>query len=102
MLRFTEEHLEEIERQYPGLRETVHHCEEAALPSCAHCGSADTAAVGIGIVGYSIHLAAATTKYKLLANGPAPGAYFCNACERFFGPVPELRGGTPDNGCPQA
>ena len=50
---------------------------------CARCGSTKTAGVHCGIVGRTINLAAATTKFKLIANGPRPGQYFCNACNEF-------------------
>ena len=72
----------EYERNYPGFIEMVVRYETAVLPPCAQCGSADTAKVGGGIVSCSIHLASATTKFKLRPN--APGRYFCNTCEAYF------------------
>ena len=45
------------ERDYPGFIEMVIRYENAILPVCAHCGSADTAKVSAGIVSQSIHLA---------------------------------------------
>lgn len=77
--------LDRLEQAYPGSRETLEHFESETLPACAHCGSARTASVQVGIVGRAIALAAATTKIKLIANGPKPGKFFCNDCERFFG-----------------
>jgi len=54
------------------------------LPQCPRCGSKDTADVQCGIIGRTINIAAATTRFKLIPNGPAPGKYFCNACDEFF------------------
>lgn len=84
MLKIDQEALDHIESQYPGIGEAIRNREEATLPVCALCGSEDTAEVGVGIVGYSINLAAATTTFKLIPNGPRPGEYFCNSCEKFF------------------
>ena len=84
MLKLSKKALDDLERQYPGIKETVYRCEEASLPVCPYCQSEDTADVGCGIVGRSINLAAATTKFKLTPNPPKPGEYFCNSCETFF------------------
>jgi hypothetical protein len=73
-----------LEQSYPGIRETIRHLEADVLPVCARCGSVKTAAVHCGIIGRTINLAASTTKFKLIANGPKPGKYFCNACQAFF------------------
>jgi hypothetical protein len=72
------------EQDYPGFIEMVIRYENAVLPVCAECGSADTAKVGGGTVSRAIHLASATTKFKLRPN--APGRYFCNTCEAYFSP----------------
>jgi len=72
----------DYERNYPGFIEMVIRYENAVLPLCAQCGSADTAKVGGGIVSRAIHLASATTKFKLRPN--APGSFFCNTCEAYF------------------
>ena len=84
MLKITQEALNHIEVLYPGIGKSICDREEAALPVCSLCGSEDTAEVGVGLVGYSINLAAATTKFKLIPNGPKPGEYFCNSCNEFF------------------
>ena len=84
MLKVLASELETLERQYPGISRTVRYFEEMVLPPCPRCGSTDTAKVTVGLVGRSINLAAATTKMKLLANGPTPGNCFCNACKEFF------------------
>jgi predicted RNA-binding Zn-ribbon protein involved in translation (DUF1610 family) len=51
--------------------------------SCPNCGSNDTAKVTSGVIGRTIHLAAATTRVKLVPNQQA-ARFYCNACERFF------------------
>jgi hypothetical protein len=74
-----------LENRYPGITESILRFERAELPACPRCGSQDTANVQVGLIGRTIDIAAATTKFKLIPNGPKPGAYFCNACGEFFG-----------------
>ncbi len=83
MLKIAEHTLHELEATYPGILESILWFEGAALPACPRCSSSDTADVQVGIIGRTINIAAATTKFKLIANGPKPG-YFCNACDEFF------------------
>ncbi len=85
MLNIDEDNLKRLEKQYPGIVKTILHFEHATLPTCSRCGSEDTADVQCGIVGRTINIAAATTKFKLVPNGPKPGNYFCNACNEYFG-----------------
>jgi hypothetical protein len=73
------------EWRWGGFILSVLHFEMAKLPPCAHCGSENTADVQVGVVQYTMNLAAATSKFKLIPNGPKPGKYFCNACKKFFG-----------------
>jgi len=84
MLKVNKEALDQIEKQYPGIGKTILYFEKATLPVCPCCGSEDTADAQCGIIGRTINIAAATTKLKLIANGPKPGKHFCNACNRFF------------------
>ncbi len=84
MLKIGNKELDRLEKNYPGIGETIRHFEEAMLPVCSRCRSEDTASLQCGIIGRTIHLAGATTKFKLIANGPKPGEYFCNACNEFF------------------
>ena len=77
--------LDEMERRYPGIGASIRSREEAVLPPCHHCGSADTAKVGVGAVGRTFCLATATTKFALIPNSPKPGEYRCNDCKKFFG-----------------
>ncbi len=84
MLKADKETLESMERNYPGIKEQINHFEKANLPPCARCKSNNIADVQVGIIGRTIHIAAATTKVKLIPNDPKPGRYFCNECEDFF------------------
>ena len=84
MLKIDKEALDRMEEQHPGIGETILFYEEYPLPVCSRCGSEDTAKVGCGIIGRTIYIAAATTKFKLIPNDPKPGAYFCNTCNEFF------------------
>ena len=83
MLKVDEPWLGKVEAVYPGFREMVHQWEAMELPPCPQCGSDDTAKVSAGLVGRSIHLAAATTKIRLLPNGH-PADYYCNQCKCYF------------------
>jgi hypothetical protein len=84
MLKVDQETIAHMDSVYPGIRESIEHHEGLELPACPHCGSTRTATVGVGLVGKSINLAGATDKYKLLANGPKPGNFYCNRCAKFF------------------
>jgi hypothetical protein len=85
MLKVDEKTLDYMEKQHPGIRQTIRFFDEAVLPGCSRCGSANTATVGCGVIGRTIYLAGATTKFKLIPNPPKPGEYFCNDCNEFFG-----------------
>lgn len=58
--------------------------EEAELAACPACSSVNTAKVICGVIGRAMHIVGATRKATLIANGPAPGAHFCHACDAFF------------------
>ena len=85
MPKFDEKTLEQLESQYPGIREQIARHDSVEIPACPHCGSDDTAIVHVGMVGRSIQIAGATTKFALVPNSPAPGTYRCNACKGYFG-----------------
>jgi len=84
MLKISQQQIEEMEQLYPGISEQISRFEGALLPNCIHCGSSDTADVNVGIIGRTIYLCAATTKFTLVANSPKPGEYKCNSCGRYF------------------
>jgi hypothetical protein len=66
------------------------------VPPCTLCGSLNTASVQVGLIGLTIRLAATCRKFKLIANGPKPGDWFCNSCQQFFSTPDEAReGATP-------
>ena len=83
MLTANSESLEKMEVLYPGIKGQIEHFENAELPSCKLCGSADTASTQVGVIGRSIHIAGATTKFHLRPNDK-PGNYFCNKCRKYF------------------
>ena len=85
MLKVDAEWIKHAESQHPGITEDIRSFEQKQLPACTHCASADTADVQCGIIGRTIYIAGATTKFKLIPNGPKPGQYFCNACRKYFG-----------------
>ncbi|MFM8708219.1 MAG: hypothetical protein ACKOHK_09090 [Planctomycetia bacterium] len=69
---------------------------EMEVPRCTHCGSEDTASVQVGVIGLTIRLAATCRKFKLIGNGPKPGEWFCNSCQKFFNtPDGAAEGATP-------
>lgn len=66
------------------------------VPPCTQCGSPSTASVQVGVIGLTIRLAATCRKFKLIANGPKPGNWFCNSCQQFFSIPDETdKGATP-------
>jgi hypothetical protein len=85
MILIDEKTIEEMEQQHPGLKEQIYRFENAQLPECAHCRSTNTADVQVGIVGRTIYIAGATTKFRLIPNLPKPGKYYCNTCKKYFG-----------------
>jgi len=84
MIKISKEDLEQMESQHPGIIEQIMSFENAQLPTCTHCGSEKTADVQVGIIGRTIYITTATTKFHLIPNGPRPGRYFCNQCRKFF------------------
>ena len=72
------------ERMYAGFRQELDDAESSDIPPCPACGSTNTARVAAGVIGRTIHLAAATTKFKLVPNRKRAD-FYCNACDRYFG-----------------
>ena len=83
MLKVNQDALDRMESGYAGIIDEIRRFEAASLPACTKCGSADTAAVQVGVVGRTISIVGATTKVKLVPN-KRPGRYFCNARKEFF------------------
>ena len=75
-----------LEESYPGITRDIARFEALVLPPCPRCGSTKTASVQVGVVGRTICLAAATTKFKLVGNCPKPAEYFCHDCSLWFNP----------------
>jgi hypothetical protein len=86
MLTIKPEKIARLEKTYPGIARTLDYFETMTIPRCPKCRSVDTALVQVGIVGRSVNLACATTKFHLLANGGGEPMYFCNKCRKYFGP----------------
>jgi hypothetical protein len=76
--------LVELEIRFPGITASIAELEAATLPSCPACRSVDTATVHVGVIDRLLAIAAATTKLKLVPEGPVAGVHYCNACRRFF------------------
>lgn len=91
MLTMDKEQLDLMDKRYPGIRKTILCFEQARLPKCPRCGSKNTARVQCGIIGRTINIASATTKFKLMPNPPTPGRYFCNVCNEFFNQKKRVR-----------
>lgn len=83
MLKVDKKWLEVVEKNYNGITKMVEKYENMDLPKCPYCNSSDTAVTNVGIVGRSINLASATTKFHLRPNGK-PGEYYCNNCKKYF------------------
>ena len=60
MLMTSEDGLDLMEERDPGIKKSILEIEAEVLPACAHCGSDDTASVGMGLVGRSMRIAGAT------------------------------------------
>lgn len=63
------------------------------VPPCTRCGASNTASVQVGVIGLTIRLAATCSKFKLIPNGPKPGNWFCNSCNKFFDVPYEVKEG---------
>ena len=85
MLKIDPARLVKMEKDYPGITHDINRFERMNLPRCSYCGSSDTASVQCGLIGRTIAIFGATTKFKLVANGPLPFNCFCNDCEMYFG-----------------
>ena len=84
-MKVDQEALDNMEVLIPRISESIAYFEAAEIPVCPSCGSDDTASVQVGIVSMSIHIASATTKFKLVPNMKDKKAdYYCNSCQTFF------------------
>ena len=84
MIKVTEKIINEMENQYPGITEQIMQFENKALPACSQCGSDDTASVQVGVIGRTIYLATATSKFHLIPNRNKEPDFYCNRCRRYF------------------
>ena len=67
--------------------------ENAELPPCTYCQSKITAYVQVGVIDRTICINGATTKFRLLPNGPKPGKYYSNDCGIYIGEATGPAGG---------
>ena len=86
MIKISEDSIRKLEQSYPGITEQIQHFEALELPACPVCGSDDTASVQVGMIGRTINLCGATSKFHLIPNGNDKGIYYCNDCRQQFGP----------------
>lgn len=83
MLKIPRENMVRKEKDYPGITRQLDEIENRPLPNCFRCGSEDTAVTNVGLVGRTILLASASTKFHLRPNGK-PGEFYCNTCKQYF------------------
>jgi transposase-like protein len=83
MLKVSKARIRAAEERYPGFKDTLDYYEAQSLPSCPLCGSAETAKTATGVIGRTMELAAATTKIRLVPNGPH-AAFYCETCDKLF------------------
>ena len=84
MLKVDKRILGDMERQHPGITDTIRRFETTILPTCPYCHAADTAVVESVTVPGSASLAFVSTKLRLEWRAPKPGEYYCNACGQYF------------------
>jgi pyruvate/2-oxoacid:ferredoxin oxidoreductase beta subunit len=83
MLKVSKAWIRAAEQRHPGFTDTLDYYEALALPLCPLCGSTATATAITGVIGRTMELAAATTKIRLVPNGPHT-AFYCETCGKFF------------------
>lgn len=84
MIKVSQSTILQMEALYPGITEQINHFESEALSDCPHCTSRDTARVQVGVIGRTIHLSTATSKFHLIPNRNGELEFFCNHCRRYF------------------
>jgi len=86
MLKVSETSIRNMEKRYPGIEEQIFHFENMEIPPCPNCASTDTARIQAGVIGRTMSITMATTKFKLFPNYNGKGIYYCNSCNSQFGP----------------
>lgn len=87
MIKATEDTIRHMEELYPGITEQIQRFENMEIPPCPMCGSTNTASVQVGIIGRTIHLNAATSKFHSIFTSNGEGIYYCHVCKKQFGPT---------------
>ena len=76
--------LASMDREHPGLMDSITAYEHIELPRCPRCNSRDTALVHAGVTPRSALIQRATTKFHLTDADLPPGHYYCNHCIYYF------------------
>lgn len=84
MIRVDSVQIARLELRHPGITEQIIRFEEALLPACPYCGSADTGRVTVSYIGRVLNISLCTTKCRLVPIGGYLHKYGCNACDGFF------------------
>lgn len=86
MIKVSQETIASVELDHPGITEQIWRFENMVMPPCPYCGSGDIASVQVGIIGRTIDIATATTKFHLIANAARTSyrPYFCLSCRKYF------------------
>jgi len=84
MLKVKQADLNRFESQYPGIVKQIMSFESAILPGCPLCHSTNTAIVEVGIIAWTMTIAAATSKCQLVPEQPKPAEFYCGDCRRYF------------------
>ena len=64
MLKVSETSIRNMEKRYPGIEEQIFHFENMEIPPCPNCASTDTARIQAGVIGRTMSITMATTKFK--------------------------------------
>lgn len=76
---------QELEKDYPGITESIDRFRNADIPYCVYCGSDNVAIVQAGIVGRTLNISRFTKKIFLVPNRTDEmGKYYCRNCQKFF------------------
>jgi hypothetical protein len=84
MIKVDDDSLKNMEEQYRGIKKQIFDYDKEKLPACRFCKSSDTAQVQFGIIGRTMNIAAATTKFKLAVKSKKTKRYYCNSCSKYF------------------
>ena len=85
MLKVSHSEIQQMEREYRGIADTILYFENMTIPRCPFCGSSDTAISQVGIIGRTLRIVHATKKFHLCASASqVHGKYFCNKGRHYY------------------